>query len=404
VLYYQFFVEGKTLIKLKTLMVACVLSSSVIAPVVAYAAEDSQTTGVQYDVRDVLDKLSDSLVIHDEIPTLEKSKLLGRDQASANNDLNESLDDLMDVFDSEKLKALREQYRRLEDKIAEEEGKQQEYRSEKVLASRDERSLRTKLLPGETLKSMVAVSKADYEMLIETSETNISEYHKELSQTLVEMRTYFSEIGLSLSTEQIDVLMSSVVGDDILKMSVVFNAIKDVTLKLEELTNQTGESLEHAKKYYGMVVVLYKLMDRMQTHFIAEIDNNYLPKLQGFKETAQSNIKESQKLISKRVNVKTLKSNVESNELTLKVIALYKRVLMSQRDKVFKANDLTKKEMAVADNTYKTVSLSSAVSGLISDGANNFGKLISLQIPDVREFQNQKIKEEFKLLSQKLEG
>ncbi|MFI8620625.1 hypothetical protein ACIGBN_06620 [Marinomonas sp. NPDC078689] len=392
------------MIKLKTLMVACVLSSSVIAPVVAYAAEDSQTTGFQYDVRDVLDKLSDSLVIHDEIPTLEKSKLLGRDQASANNDLNESLDDLMDVFDSEKLKALREQYRRLEDKIAEEEGKQQEYRSEKVLASRDERSLRTKLLPGETLKSMVAVSKADYEMLIETSETNISEYHKELSQTLVEMRTYFSEIGLSLSTEQIDVLMSSVVGDDILKMSVVFNAIKDVTLKLEELTNQTGESLEHAKKYYGMVVVLYKLMDRMQTHFIAEIDNNYLPKLQGFKETAQSNIKESQKLISKRVNVKTLKNNVESNELTLKVIALYKKVLMSQRDKVFKANDLTKKEMAVADNTYKTVSLSSAVSGLISDGANNFGKLISLQIPDVREFQNQKIKEEFKLLSQKLEG
>ncbi|WP_133012410.1 hypothetical protein [Marinomonas flavescens] len=53
---------------------------------------------------------------------------------------------------------------------------------------------------------------------------------------------------------------------------------------------------------------------------------------------------------------------------------------------------------------YKTVSLSSAVSSLISDGANNFGKLISLQIPDVREFQNQKIKEEFKLLSQKLEG
>lgn len=218
------------------------------------------------------------------------------------------------------------------------------------------------------------------------------------------MRVYFSGIGLSLSTEQIDVLMSSVVGDDILKMSVVFNAIKDVTLKLEELTNQSGESLEHAKKYYGMVVVLYKLMDCMQTHFIAEIDNNYLPKLQGFKETAQSNIKESKKLMSKRVNVKTLKSNVESNELTLKVIALYKRVLMSQRDKVFKANDMTKKEMAVADNTYKTVSLSSAVSGLISDGANNFGKLISLQIPDVREFQNQKIKEEFKLLSQKLEG
>jgi len=375
-----------------------------MTPFVAYAAEDSQTTGFQYDVRDVLDKLSDSLVIHDEIPTLEKSKFLGRDQASANSDLNESLDDLMDVFDSEKLKALREQYRSLEDKIAEEKSKQQEYRSEKVLASRDERSLRTKLLPGETLKSMVAVSKADYEMLIETSEANISEYQKELGQTLVEMRAYFSGIGLSLSTEQIDVLMSSVVGDDILKMSVVFNAIKDVTLKLEELTNQSGESLEHAKKYYGMVVVLYKLMDRMQTHFIAEIDNNYLPKLQGFKETAQSNIKESKKLMSKRVNVKTLKSNVESNELTLKVIALYKRVLMSQRDKVFKANDMTKKEMAVADNTYKTVSLSSAVSGLISDGANNFGKLISLQIPDVREFQNQKIKEEFKLLSQKLEG
>lgn len=204
---------------------------------------------------------------------------------------------------------------------------------------------------------------------------------------------------IDLTIEQIDVLMSSVLGDDIIEINVIFNAIKDIALKFEELTEKSGEDLMFSKKYYGMVVVLYRLMDKVQVAFVNNVEVNYLPKLHSFENEASENISASKKLMSDRVKVKTLRNNIKSNKETLDVILMYRHILEDQVDKVRKANILTKKEMAVANNTYRTVSLSSAVAGLISEGANNFSKLMSLQIPDVREFKNSEVRETFKMLS-----
>lgn len=355
-----------------------------------------------YDMKDVLSSLEETLAFHDEIPTLKESKFVGRDQEAALEDLDEGLEDLIDLFDSELLSDLQDQYQSLEKRIEAEKAKQQEYRTEMVLASRDDRSLRTKLVPGETLKSMVAVSKADYEMLIEKSEDSVTEYQTEQKATLESVRQSFLAMEIDLTNDQIDVLMSSVIGNDITEMVVTFNAIKDVVTKLEQLTQQSGENLEYAKKYYGMVVVLYRLMDKVQVTFISKVDKDFLPQLVRFEKEAEDNIAASKKLISERVKVETLRNNINSNKETLKAILLYRDILKGQRDKVLKANNLTKKEMAVADNTYRTVALSSAVVGLIAEGADSFSKLMSLQIPDVREFQNTEIRETFKMLSGKI--
>jgi len=58
--------------------------------------------------------------------------------------------------------------------------------------------------------------------------------------------------------------------------------------------------------------------------------------------------------------------------------------------------------MKVADNTYRTVSLSSSVVSMIREGANTFDQLISLQMPDIREFQNAEVREEFRNLTEQL--
>jgi len=368
----------------------------------AHADEWSREEVISFDTRAILAELEEALEIHDEIPTLEESKLIGRDQQDAEDDLNELIQDAMGLFESEAINTLRDQYRQLEVKIRDQEDKLVEYRSERVLATREDRSLRTQLLPGETLKSFVAVTKADYDLLIEATEKNISAYEADRANTLNQMRQALVSIGVDLSEEQLETMMSSVIGDDIIDMSVVFNTIKDITLQLAELTQQSGENLAHAKKYYGMVVILHRMMGQMQADFISAVDEIYLPKLKGYRESALANIEESRKLIDGNNNRRTLEHNIESNKLTLKVIDLYAALLKKQRDKVAKAHKVTQREISIADNTYKTVSLSSSVVTMLRKGTNTFDQLISLQMPDIREFQNEEIREEFRKLTEKL--
>jgi len=379
----------------------CVLLA--MAVTVSAQAQDWSRDGVlSFDTRKVLGKLESALKVHDEIPTLEESRLIGRDQKSAGRELEKIIRESMELFESESINGLRTQYRRLEERIATEKDNITKFRKERVLASRDDRSLRTKLMPGDTLKSFVAVTKADFDMLIEAAESNIEGYEEEKARTITDMSNALGVIGVELSGDQLEALMSSVTGDDVVSMSVVFNAIKDMTTQLAELTQESGEDLGHAKKYYGMVVILHRIIGTMQEQFVAEIDDQYLPKLQEYRGTANSNLKESRALLAAGANAETMRSNIRSNEMTIQVINLYEKMLKGQRAKVNEALKVTEKEIRVANNTYNTVSLSSAVVSMIRQGANTFEQLISLQMPDVQEFQNEQVREEFRNLTARM--
>lgn len=379
----------------------CVLLA--MAVTVSAQAQDWSRDGVlSFDTRKVLGKLESALKVHDEIPTLEESRLIGRDQKSAGRELDRIIRESMGLFESESINGLRTQYRRLEERIATEKDNITKFRKERVLASRDDRSLRTKLMPGDTLKSFVAVTKADFDMLIEAAESNIEGYEEEKARTITDMSNALGVIGVELSGDQLEALMSSVTGDDVVSMSVVFNAIKDMTTQLAELTQESGEDLGHAKKYYGMVVILHRIIGTMQEQFVAEIDDQYLPKLQEYRGTANSNLKESRALLAAGANAETMRSNIRSNEMTIQVINLYEKMLKGQRAKVNEALKVTEKEIRVANNTYNTVSLSSAVVSMIRQGANTFEQLISLQMPDVQEFQNEQVREEFRNLTARM--
>lgn len=373
-----------------------------VIPLGVSASDWSRGDLLSFDTRKVLGTLGKALVIEDEIPTLEKSKLIGRDQADAHADLNKLIDEAMALLESRAISSLRTQYRQLEKRIAEEKQKLTRYRSERILAVQDDVSMRTRLMPGETLKALVAVTRADFDLLIEATEKNIASYEEDRAKTITDISQALSAIGVNLNSDQLEALMSSIIGDDIVGMSVVFNAIKDVTVQLAELTRESGEDLANAKKYYGMVVILHRIIGSMQENFLAKVDSGYLPKLQEYRKTAQANIKESRELIKSGANATTLQNNIRSNELTIEVIALYSSMLNNQRRKVSEGHKVTLQEMRVARNTYNTVALSSAVVAMIREGQNTFEQLISLQMPDIREFQNDQVREEFRNLTARL--
>jgi DNA-binding transcriptional regulator YbjK len=375
-----------------------------LLPAGANAVAVERETLLDFDTRDVMEQLQEAVSLHDEIKTLEPSKLFGRDQKSARSDMAEVLDEAMALFESSRINELRQQFRTLENKIQEQQALLSNLRSERVLAPVEEESLKSKIMLGDTLKRLVASTKGDYDRLITSAEADIAGYEASKDETVEDLRLSLDAIGLSLSGPQIESLLSSVVGDDIVEMTVVFNSIKDITGQLAEMAAASNEDLEHSKKYYGMVVVLHRMVSLMQQDFISDVKEEYLPGLDSFRTNADAYIKNSKNLMKGSDNREQLSANIAANELTRKVIDLYSSMLTQQVRQVEKALQLTQRQQAVAENTYDTVALSASVVSMIREGGRTFDQLVSLQAPDVRVFRNEQMLTEFRRLTAELKN
>ena len=355
------------------------------------------------DKEEVIDTLEESIVFLDEEINLPDDSFFGKDKDDVREEIDDFLDELFVMLELSKVVELRETYGEIEKKIDSENNKLSELKREQVFAPAESESSLSKIVPDskytDSIKEFIAETKGDYEKIIQIKKKNIKGYENELDKIAVGISEALYEKNITMDPEQLKVWLSSAIGDDILSMSVVFSHIKDITIQLEELTASSGENLAYAKKYYGMVVMLHKLIVYMQKRFIADVDNNIKPKLRQFSKEANLNLKEARKLYRKNKNNQILKSNIDASKITIKAINLYLKIVNSQQGKIKKALRISKEQEKVAINTYKTVKLSSMVSALINNGLKTFDTLSKLQIPDMAKFENKEIQEQFRKLT-----
>ena len=355
------------------------------------------------DKKEVIDTLEESIPFLDEEINLPDDSFWGKDKNDIKEEIDEFLDELFVMLELSKVVELRETYGEIEKKIDSENNELSELKKDQVFAPAESESSLSKIVPDskytDSIKKYIAETKGDYEKIIQIKKKNIKGYEKELDKIAVGISEALSEKDITMDPEQLKVWLSSAIGDDILSMSVVFSHIKEITMQLEELTASSGENLAYAKKYYGMVVMLHKLIVYMQKRFIADVDNNIKPKLRQFSKEANSNLNEARKLYKKNKNNQILKSNIDASKITIKAINLYLKIVNSQQTKIKKALRISIEQEKVAINTYKTVKLSSMVSALINNGLKTFDTLSKLQIPDMAKFENKEIQEQFRKLT-----
>ena len=355
------------------------------------------------DKKEVIDTLEESIAFLDEEINLPDDSFFGKDKDDVKEEIDDFLDELFVMLELSKVVELRETYGEIEKKIDSENNKLSELKREQVFAPAESESSLSKIVPDskytDSIKEFIAETKGDYEKIIQIKKKNIKGYENELDKIAVGISEALYEKNITMDPEQLKVWLSSAIGDDILSMSVVFSHIKEITIQLEELTASSGENLAYAKKYYGMVVMLHKLIVYMQKRFIADVDNNIKPKLRQFSKEANSNLNEARKLYKKNKNNQILKSNIDASKITIKAINLYLKIVNSQQGKIKKALRISIEQEKVAINTYKTVKLSSMVSALINNGLKTFDTLSKLQIPDMAKFENKEIQEQFRKLT-----
>ena len=254
---------------------------------------------------------------------------------------------------------------------------------------------RKKISAPESSYNPLAVTREGYKKKITATKEQITQYESEIEDEKKKLVGQLQKIGLDLESDQIDILLESITGDEFIRVSIIFDNAKNFALELEELTEKSGEDLDAAKRYYGVYLMLLKTVDRLQNKFIENVDAEYYPKLDTYAQKALDNIEEAEKAIKAGGDAAILNSNIDSNQITYDAVMLYKQGLAHQKHQMMSSNLECRRNIMTAVNTYKTASLSKDVASLLATSRRAFDAITNLTVPDLKPFENLKVKEAF---------
>jgi outer membrane protein OmpA-like peptidoglycan-associated protein len=341
---------------------------------------------------DVIGGLEKGLAINREMEKAPDHAIFGEDKTSLRKDFNDVLDDIIDLLLDDNLFNYRETIRESKKKISQAEQDILRYREKKIVAP---------------IESRIKTPKADYEKKIDEARETIAREKAAIIQTKTAMSQNFKELGINLTPEQIDVLLSRIDGDDIIKMTLVMDVLKQITSQLLGIMQESGEELVHAKKYYGMHMVLLELVVYIQDKLIDKIARHYLPKIDQIIDHTKEMLAKTNQKISSEENMQRRNiyyQNYQSQQLTLKTAILYRQNLLNELQQVREARAVSRKNLELSKNTYETVTLSSDLFKIIASSQEMMKEVMKLQIPTIIPFENSQMKEKYQELTKKLQG
>jgi hypothetical protein len=227
----------------------------------------------------------------------------------------------------------------------------------------------------------------------------ISERNQQIESLKAGFREHLRQISLSVSPETADSFLLPV-EDDIVSMAAVISNVGRVTGQLQELVDASREAPEETKRYYGMYLLLVLAVDRIQTHFIQEIDGRFLPRIAGQEQEAARHVADAQAQLHVGGPKEALQANVAANRRAIEACRLLADMLRGQRRTVLDENRKVKTQEAAAVNTYRTVCLCNNVAQLVGYCQAAFRALRELQFPPLRSFQNQRLNDELQRLAE----
>ena len=338
-------------------------------------------------------ELNDTLTLVDKHETLPESAWFGDDKVSNSRKINELLDRAVAILSGGDAGNTRAQAVKLRARISSLRAELDTLRNERITAPE------STYLFWRSTKSKIDAKIAETENEISRTESEIGAMTAKLSQEL-------KNIGLELTDSQTDILINSVTGEDILQNTVIFDNVKAVVIKLEELSQEDTNTLEITKRYTGMYLVLNDLLIHTQEGLVYKMDKEYKPMLaeivreaEGLRRQALSKSKSSAYTASQR---KSFSQNAEANATTIEAAKLYGKLLDSQRLSLMASIKSLRLNRDLAENTYKTVRSSGELRRLIHSGLEAFDTVTNLSMPELKIFESGAMREEFDEINRRL--
>ena len=310
-------------------------------------------------------------------------------------DVQELLDAALDVVTDVPLVKLQDRIQTARASISQMEDQVTQLREKRLSAPDDA------LLPG-ILSDTVASIDEDIKEL----ETRINANKEEIETVKTEIHGALKQSGVEVSKEQIDLLLGSVLGGDMIKMVAAFQASRQIDQRLSALMDQADGEVKTSRRYFAMHAALFAMLLHAQNHIIEKIDQVYMPRMRKILSDIRRARADTRRLLRGRNRddqVRVLNANLKAQAFSERVALFYKDYLATQRAQIVRARAKTKRDLRIADNTYSTVEASFQLKALIDDAQASFEAMQMLEAPGFDQvFKNEDLRREFETLTEKL--
>lgn len=357
------------------------------------ASEDSLPSYLVEKWGSLTGTLSDALSLRDRQEKLPASAWFGADRTSNARKIDELLVRALEILVQGQAGDLRRQALELRTEIPKLRLEADGLRNRRISAPESSR------LPWVRTRAKIDEQLSELDGEIADRESALSAVDAQLAEAL-------RALGLQLDDRQIDVLLSSVTGDDLLQNAVVFANVRVVVEKLAELSREDRDNLEVNRRYSGLYLVLNDLLIHTREELVRKIDGEYKPRLDEIGKEAEALRREALAKASQTgysdAQKKSFALNAESNAMTLRVAKLYMQLLDSQRKGILDNLADLRRNRDLAENTYRTVRSSGDLRNLIRSGLELFDSIHALAMPEILPFENEAIRREFEEINKRL--
>ncbi len=214
--------------------------------------------------------------------------------------------------------------------------------------------------------------------------------------------------GIELASDQVDLLLDSVLSSDLVRLVAAFEAARLIDGQLAKLIATTGENMNAARRYFAMHAALFAMLVHAQDTTIAKIDTQYMPKLDAILadlKAAKAKTSSLLKAENRPDQKRALEANRESQKVAEDAAQAYRRYLQGQREQIAKARIKAVHDLRIADNTYETVEASVQLRNLMRDSSASFEAIQKLEAPSFEHiFRNDELRREFENLTRRLDA
>ncbi len=338
----------------------------------------------------VYDDLEEGAKYIDKYNNAPESTWIGTDKEDVQKDINKLFETVVNGLIEDDLLIYKTKMAKLKKQISENKSDILKYREKKV---------------GAPQKSAIYTTKSGYDSKIEETQKENVILENEIRMIKDNLKKNFADIGVNLTPEQIDVLLTRVDGDDIIQISLVMETLKHVTNQILQLMKASKEELTQAKKYYGMHQVLLELVVYIQQKYIDKCNHVYIPKIDKIISDSAEMMGNTKRLRNQEEDNRRraiYNNNLDAQMLTYKAAKLYKNDIISSRNKMSQAQKISKANLALSKNTYATVMLSADLFDLITESQNMFEEVSKIQVPNLVPFENIQMEQKYKELTESM--
>ena len=323
------------------------------------------------------------------------SPLWSETKESRMKDVQELLNAALDVVTDVPLVAIQKRIDSANARINAIETQITELRERRLSAPKDA------LLPGILSDTVTSIDEE-----IADLNKRISENKKEISKAKLEIQSALFASGIEVTGDQLELLLGSVLGGDLIKMVAAFEASRKIDERLAVLMTEAGGEIKTSRRYFAMHAALFAMLVHAQNHVIEKIDKVYMKRMAAILKEIRRTRAETRRLLRGRNRddqVRILNANLKAQAFSERVAIFYRDYLQTQRAQLVRARARSKRDLRIADNTYSTVEASFQLRALIDDAKSSFKALQMLEASGFDQvFKNKELREEFESITEKL--